>query len=365
MSKARRVIVLALSVALIMVLGPFLVMAAHANLPSIPSSVLVAVGYADTEGRSGAGPCGTTCFPVPWCGSPGVEFVGSSTNYDGNPGNVQNCEDGDWDTGAIMVVNTGAAPMTLTNLTVLFPLPSSGSSVVPTCSAEMRPILFDVWFGHQYYWDNPADPAFYGGPVTVPAGGEVIFAGTSSDNTYHCPTGNYPSTGPINGTYDFDTSDAYYLNGCVPTTDPSSAPRITFSAAGYSTTTYVDYGHTIDTGGVDTGNCSPTPTDPQWGHESLGWRLINDTCGESCPSARFGPAAESSSATATVTTSIASPSSSSMASSTYSSSSVPVTSVGPTTSTSTGATSLYAVAAVVVVVAVLGGYLAFRIRRPS
>lgn len=262
--------------------GPYFTMAVHGAPEKIPGSVLVAVSYADTEGRgSNSGNC-SDCFPSPWCGSPGVQFVGASTNYNGNSSDTKNCEAGDWDTGAVLVINTGTSPIVFTNLTVAFPLPSSGITVTPTCTAEMRPITFSVWFGQQYYWHNPADPAFNGGPITVPAGGEAIFAGTSSDNSYHCPTGNYPSTGPVNGTYDFDSSDAYYLNGCVPTIDPSSAPQITFSASGYASTTYNDSGHTLDTGGIDTGNCAPTAADPQWGHENLGWRLVG-TCGESCP----------------------------------------------------------------------------------
>lgn len=300
MKKAGHALPLVASTVVIMALAPYFATVAYAGLASIPPSVVVAVGYADTEGRAGnSGTC-ANCFPSPWCGSPGVQFIGASTNYNGNSTDPKNCQSGDWDTGAILVVNTGTSPITFTNLTVSFPLPSSGSTVVPTCTAEERPITFNVWFGHQYYWHNPADPAFYGGPVVVPAGGEAVFAGTSSDNSYHCPTGNYPSTGTVNGTYDFDTSDAYYLNGCTPTTDPSSAPRITFSALGYATTTYNDTGHTLDTGAIDTGNCSPTAADPQWGHEDLGWRLVG-TCGESCPLNQFG--AVPTTVTTTVTSS--------------------------------------------------------------
>jgi len=214
----------------------------------------------------------------------------------------------------------------------------------------MRPITFDVWFGQQYYWHNPADPAFDGGQITVPAGGRVIFAGTSSDNSYKCPTGNYPSTGLTNGTYDFDTSDAYYLNGCTPTTDPSSAPRITFSATGYAATTYNDNGHTLDTGGIDTGNCTPTTTDPQWGHENLGWRLVNDTCGESCPTNQLGLA------TASTSSSVSSTESTPMTSATAT-----TTQVGPTSSSGgAGATIAYGIAAVVVVFVVVIGYVAMR-----
>ena len=348
MERARRLVLL-LALAAILAIGPCLTSVSYADSAKIPSSVEVAVAYADTEGRgSAAGTC-ADCFPSPWCGSPGVQFIGSSTNYNGNSTDPNNCKSGDWDTGAILVINAGTAPVTLTNLTVAFPLPSSGDSVVPTCTAEMRPITFDVWFGQQYYWHNPADPAFDGGQITVPAGGQAIFAGTSSDNSYKCPTGNYPSTGLTNGTYDFDTSDAYYLNGCTPTTDPSSAPRITFSATGYATTTYNDSGHTLDTGGIDTGNCTPTTTDPQWGHENLGWRLVNDTCGESCPTNQLG--------LATATTSSAS----STESTPTTSATATTTQVGPTSSSGgAGATITYGIAAVVVVFVVVIGYVAMR-----
>jgi hypothetical protein len=355
MKKARRVVPL-LALAVIMAIGPCLTTASYADSPKIPSSVEVALAYADTEGRgNGAGTC-ASCFPSPWCGSPGVQFIGSSTNYNGNSTDPANCKAGDWDTGAVLVTNTGTTPVTLTNLTVAFPLPSSGNSVIPTCTAEMRPITFKVWFGQQNYWNNPADPAFDGGPITVPAGGQAIFAGTSSDNSYHCPTGNYPSIGLTNGTYDFDSSDAYYLNGCTPTTDASSAPRITFSASGYAATTYNDNGHTLDTGGIDTGNCAPTPIDPQWGHENLGWRLANDTCGESCPANQLvATAATSSSVSSGVT---------STSSSTTTPTSATSSASGPTSSSSSGgisSTLVYGIFAVVVVIFIVAiGYLAMR-----
>lgn len=340
-----------MALAVILAIGPCLTTISYADSPKIPSAVEVAVAYADTEGRgSSAGTC-ADCFPSPWCGSPGVQFIGASTNYNGNSTDLSNCKAGDWDTGAILVINTGTAPVTLTNLTVAFPLPSSGGSVTPTCVAEMRPITFKVWFGQQYYWDNPADPAFHGGPITVPAGGQAIFAGTSSDNSYHCPTGNYPSTGPTNGTYDFDSSDAYYLNGCTPTTDTSSAPRITFSASGYAATTYDDNGHTIDTGGIDTGNCAPTATDPQWGHENLGWRLVNDTCGESCPTNQLvvAPASTTSSGTSTTSSNTTIPTVTAASSASSSSSS------------GVSATLEYGIASVAVVIFVIAiGYLALR-----
>jgi hypothetical protein len=264
--------------------GPYVATLAQVASSPIPPSLEVYVGYGDTEGR-GAGENCSYCFPSPWCGSPGVQFVGSSTNYDGNPTDTSNCMGGDWDGGAVRVINTGTAPITLTNLTVTLPLPASGLRGDPSCASPPRPITFKLWFGQQYYFGNLSDPAYFGSPITVPPLGQAIFAGTSSDGSYTCPTGNYPSgPGSANhATYDFDTSDANFLSGCTPTNDTVSDPRITFSAVGYSPTTYIDVGHTIDTGGIDTGNCSPTATDPQWGHEDLGWRPANDPCGETCP----------------------------------------------------------------------------------
>jgi hypothetical protein len=281
------------SIAAVVAVSPFFTAIAYASSPSIPSSVVVAVGYADTEGRApDSGTC-ANCFPSPWCGSPGVQFIGSSTNYNGNSTDTSNCVDGDWDGGAILVTNAGTTPITFTNLTVVLPLPASGDIGTPSCVEPPRPVTFKLWFGQQYYFGNHSDPAYFGGPITVPSGGEAIFAGTSSDGSYTCPTGNYPS-GPKGGaqpsTYDFDTSDANFLSGCTPTTDTVSDPRVTFSATGYAPTTYIDEGHVIDTGGIDTGNCGPTAADPQWGHEDLGWRLASNPCGEGCPINQFGVA---------------------------------------------------------------------------
>ena len=216
--RSRRVVLLA-AVLLSFALGQCSTAIAIADPPGIPSQLEVASSYADTERTNNC----ANCIPSPWCGSPGVQFVGASTNYNGNPNDKGNCAGGDWDTGAVLVTNTGAASVTLTGLTVALPLPSSGSPGSPTCKAEARPITFDIWFGQQYYYGNKSDPAYFGGPITIPPGGQAIFAGTTSDGTYKCPSGNYPS-GPTDGTYDFDTSDAYFLDGCAPTTDTASAP---------------------------------------------------------------------------------------------------------------------------------------------
>jgi hypothetical protein len=331
--KPKHSLPLALSIAVAVALAPYVLTVAHAAPQSIPQSLEVAVGYGDTERSVGTF---HVDFPRPWCGSPGVQFIGSSTNYNGNSTSESNCSGGDWDGGAILVTNTGSAAITLTNLTVVLPLPASGSVGTPSCSQPPRPITFHLWFGQQYYYGNKSDPAYYGGPITLAPGGQAIFAETSSDGAYVCPSGNYPA-GPVNGTYDFDTSDSNFLTGCTPTNDTVSDPRITFTAAGYAPTTYIDRGHVIDTGGIDTGMCNSTAANPEWPNESLGWRLANSTCGEACTGNQFvAPAQTVSSEQAT----------------------------SVTTTTLGGAAAIYALAGVAVVLVAAGLY-ALRRRRPS
>jgi len=334
---------LALVTLAIILVGPATTRAGGAE---IPSSITVLVAYADTEGRApDSGDC-ANCFPSPWCGSPGVLFIGSSTNYNGNPTDTSNCNGGAWDTAAILVNNTGTTPITLTDLTVILPLPASGDRGSPSCVAPPRPIAFNLWFGQKYYFDDRSQPAYNGGQIIIPPGGQAIFAGTSSDGSYTCPTGNYPSAGP-KATYDFDTSDANFLSGCTPTTDTVSDPQIIFTATGFAITTYIDKGHVTDTGGIDPGNCHPTAVDPQWGHENLGWRPVSSTCGESCPLNQLEAALTAS------TSSLRSASSSTVA-----------TASGGIAETGVP-TTLYGTVAVGIVIIVGIGYVLTRRRRPS
>jgi hypothetical protein len=347
--KSGRAALLLASIVLVLAISQRFAAAAPAQLPKLPSSFVVAVAYADTEGRGIGSETCTYCFPSPWCGSSGVQFIGSSTNYNGNPTDTSNCSGGDWDGGAILVTNTGETKeISLINLTVVFPLPASGDRGTPSCAQPPRPITFDLWFGQQYYFGNKSDPAYVGSPIVLPPGGQAIFAGTSSDGSYTCPTGNYPSA-PPKATYDFDTSDANFLNGCTPTNDTVSDPQITFTALEYAPTTYIDEGHTLDTGGIDVGNCSPTAADPQWGHEDMGWRLVNSTCGVLCPSNQFGGATSVVTVAASTTTVTG-----------------PATTVTVTsTSGEVSATTAYGISAVAVVFIVTTGYLAMRRRKPA
>jgi hypothetical protein len=345
--KSGHVTPLVTLMAVIVALSPYFATIAYASPPNIPSSVVVAVGYGDTE-RTGA--C-VNCFPSPWCGSPGVQFIGSSTNYDGNPTDASNCAGGDWDGGAMLVTNTGTTSITLTGLTVTLPLPLSGGPGSPSCPLPARPVTFNLWFGQQYYYGNLSDPAYDGSPITIPSGRQAIFAETSSDGSEVCPSGNYPA-GPTGGTYDFDTSDLNFLSGCTPTTDTVSDPQITFSATGYAPTTYIDTGHTLDTGGIDTGMCNPTAANPEWPNEALGWRIVSSDCGESCLTNQFlAPTAVGAGATTTVTATV-----------TVSGSATTVTASG---ASGVSTTTVYGIEAVAVVFIIATGYLAMRGRKSA
>jgi hypothetical protein len=355
--------------ALMMALGPVLTVvsgasatpAAATDPPNIPPSVVIAVGYRDTERGIGKF---TLDLPVPWCGSAGVQFIGSSTIYNGNSTDLQNCMGGDWDGGAILVTNTGTAPITLTGLTVTLPLPLSGSKGMPSCAPPPRPIVFNLWFGQQYFNGTKSVPAYLGGPITLKSGGQAIFTGTTADGTYECPSGNWPS-GPKGSTYDFDTSDSNFLTGCTVTNDTVSDPEITFSAQGYAPTTYFDLGHVIDTGGIDTGMCKATAANPEWPNEDLGWRLINSTCGESCTSNQFFYAATNGTITLTTTatgTSSGSTSAVVAPGQTVTTTATDTVSAQVTTVVMSGvsATTAYGIGVVAVVFIITTGYLALK-----
>jgi len=283
--KPRQAIPIAAALSIMMALSPYFANLAYAA--TIPSSLQVSVGYADTDHTA----C-SNCFPSPWCGSPGIQFVGSATVYNGNPNDANNCTLGDYDGGAIMLTNTGASSITITDLSVAFPAPGtpqtipSGDSLGTSGGCHPvynRPITFSIWFGDQYL-NGGSTVAYDGGSITIPAGGEAIFTQTSGGS--YCPSGNYPS-----GTVDFDTSDANFLNGCNPIVGASqeaSDPQVTVTASGYDPTTYVDVGHVLDTGGIDPGDCGTVSGFPQFPSEALGWRAITSSCGASCATNQNG-----------------------------------------------------------------------------
>src|SRR6516165_4298485 len=81
-------------------LAAFLALVALAS-SARAGSYSVQVGYADNLRASGF-------FPNPWFGAAGVTFAGEAPT--GNPGQ--------YDSGAILVTNTGATPITVTDALV-------------------------------------------------------------------------------------------------------------------------------------------------------------------------------------------------------------------------------------------------------
>jgi len=182
-----------------------------------------------------------------------------------------------------MVQNTGTTDLTISGLTVTLPSPScttgcptGATAGGPTCPGIARPVTWSIWFGPVDYLGT-SSVAYTGGTITVTPGDYAIFTQTSGGG--NCPGGPAPASSEA----DFDTSDANFLSNCPPTftTDTASEPQITFTINGAVQPTLYDTGHTIDTGGIDPGNCGL--------NEALGWRPITVTCGESCPSNQLPP----------------------------------------------------------------------------
>ena len=192
--KSGRATLLVASIVLLLAISQRFAAAAPAELPKLPSSFVVAVGYADTEGRGpSSGNC-TYCFPSPWCGSHDVQFIGSSRNYNGNPTDTSNCAGGDWDGGGILVTNTGTTTeITLTNLTVVFPLPASGTPVRRAARNLRDQSPSTSGSGSNTTSGTNQTRRTLVAQSSSLQGDRAIFAGTSSDGSYTCPTGNYPS----------------------------------------------------------------------------------------------------------------------------------------------------------------------------
>lgn len=179
---------------------------------SARADVQVYVGYADNL-RS------DPFFPDPWYGSAGVV----APTIGGNTVNTATTGGGAvYDSGAIMLVNTGNSAVTV-NLSV---------NDVPT--------------GNNYgnLW----------GTQTIGAGQAMVFSQTNGEN--------------------FDTSD---FSG-IPSNPNPRNPLVTVDITGTGKTTYADSGHILDTGGFDVGINGLKKNGQSLDYnESLGWRLIGTT----------------------------------------------------------------------------------------
>jgi hypothetical protein len=175
---------------------------------AVASTFDVYVGYSD--GLRGPG-----FFPNPWSGDPGVTFQGSSSPYDA---------------GAIMIVNTSGASLSIDSAAVsINGLALTGSGYAP------------------FYWTFP---------VTLAAGNALILTQTTQ--------------------YNFDTSDyATITSPGVPVTNCTvTCPTVTIGAAGGSPQTFLDTAHTLDTLGYDFAY--------NGANESFNWRLIGTCSGPGC-----------------------------------------------------------------------------------
>ena len=139
----------------------------------------VQVGYADDLRAA-------TFFPSPWDGGAGVTFLGAP--------------DGGYDSGAIRVINTSGASISLQDVKVY----NFGDGITS----------YQIW-GTSL-------------PVSIAPGDSVILAQNSGEN--------------------FDSSDN--SNGGTPGSPSTAIPKVDITVDG-TTTTYSDSGHVLDTQGFD------------------------------------------------------------------------------------------------------------------
>jgi len=187
--------------------------------PALADSFNVFVAYADSLRASGF-------FPSPWLG--GANIVSQSTT----------AVNGNLDSGAIRIDNTGATPIVITNMTVKL---NGGSG--PT---------FAIW-----------------GSLTINPGQKGIFTQLDPSNNAQFDTSDSGFLGTAAG------ADATHpLGGC---TSPSNAgvcsthqPIISFLENG-TLITGNDTGHILDTFGYDLVNLGPPAGDL---NESINWTAL-------------------------------------------------------------------------------------------
>jgi hypothetical protein len=165
-------------------------------------AITVFVGYADSFHAQGD-------FPNPWDGSPNVTFDGCAP--------ISACT---FDAGAIRVRNDSAS-----------------SVVVNQVSAHIGSCVY-VWKGSTY-------------PVTLAPGSSLITTERSSGAASGCK-GPDPAT--------FDSSDIPTTGTC---TNDGIQPSVDVTVNGVSTS-QVDSGQVLNTGGVDPGSCTGTNESTEW-----------------------------------------------------------------------------------------------------
>ena len=203
-------------------------------------SAAVYVGYAD-------GLRGGVDFPDPY-GLGGTFTVGANTyTVTSVFGNVN---DGGLDTGAVMLLNTGATNFTINDLDV---------SNVGSAAGN-----FHIWSG------------MLGAGVTLTPGSAAIFTSTVN---YDFDSSDFSSAALQAG---FDPSFNNCSTGAISLTlaCTSSAPIVTFTLDGVGSA-FNDTGHVLDTGGYDSAGFNHIHTGSQGPvfntNEALNWRAIGTT----------------------------------------------------------------------------------------
>jgi hypothetical protein len=207
-------------------------------------SAAVYVGYADGL-RSGAD------FPNPF-GLAETFIAGGNTYTITNL--LANANDGP-DAGAVMLLNTGASSISVTNLDV---------SHVGQSNAD-----FQIWTGN--------GPLQLGSGITLAPGTGAIFSSTTN---YNFDTSDFSSAAIQTG-FNPDTNNCSTGSIAASLACTSTVGLVTFTLDGV-TTSFSDTGHVLDTGGYDTAlylhihtGGGGVPVENY--NESLNWRPIGTT----------------------------------------------------------------------------------------
>jgi len=148
-------------------------------------------------------------FPTPWAGSPATQFEGCLPTA---------CE---YDAGAVRIVNNSNSTVTVNAVAIH----------IETCT-------FSGW-----------------APTTLPSGSELIITQFPTGIATGCPASGF-----------MDTSDVRPGAKCTPN---AVQPTVDVTING-QTTTYVDAGQVLNTGGVDAAACPPGS------NESIQWTAIGN-----------------------------------------------------------------------------------------
>jgi hypothetical protein len=236
--RIRKTILMALSSAAVLCAAA----AAHAD-------VGVYVGYADGL-RGGAD------FPSPF--GAGETFKVGSTTY--TISNMVANLSGTPDSGAIMLLNTGATDVSVTNLVV---------------NDRANGGVYSIWTGF--------GAGQLGAGITLHAGTGAIFAENSGNNFDSSDFPNAAALGAAESGTTFDPTTNNCSTGPIAATTAckSVSPLLTFTLNG-SDSVFDDTAHVLDTGGYDSACCNHIHTGgsgvPEFNtNESLNWRLIGTT----------------------------------------------------------------------------------------